>query len=141
MNVPEEPDLPKERLESMSREEKSWHAYGQSYQKLWDAIPAIKSRLDVSMWEAEAVWGKEIVEEARDLNVRLNILFYNIQMHVQSKNPARRHALPESNEVFMARQEVIFWQEKDDKFAEELDAIVRRIEEILRPHVASRHAR
>ena len=140
MSHSSEPDLPKETLENMSREQKDWHAYAQAYQKRWDRIPAVKNRLDVNMWEAEAVWGKDLATKGLELNRMLNTLLFGVQEHLQSRNPSNREPRnrpdPAEQALLTRRQAVVFSSGSDDKFADELNGVVKDIEVMLRPHVA-----
>jgi hypothetical protein len=140
MSYSAEPDLSEEKLRSLDRADREWHAMAQAYQKRWDPIPPVMSRLNTNLWEAEAVWpkGKVIATKARELNALLNQLFWAIQTHLRNTNPTNREGVRRIS-ILEQQEGMLYARQKDDEFRNKVDAVATEIEKELRPHITKHH--
>jgi ribosome-associated translation inhibitor RaiA len=135
MSYDPEPNLPPDKLAALSQEEKNWHAYSQEYQRRWEPISAVKAKLAVNLWEAEALLRPEIVTKAREFDGLLATLLVTIQIHVRNRNPAnKRYVVDLETEE---RHDKILYGigDESDEFSAKVNAIIADLEKQLRRYV------
>ncbi|ACM34762.1 hypothetical protein Dtpsy_3333 [[Acidovorax] ebreus TPSY] len=135
-----EPDLPAEKLESMDARQKEWYAYAQMYEKRWAPVVAAKSKLDVFLFEVEAVWGRGKLAEFTPLNEAVAELNWAIQDHLEDRDPRRGRQALDSEERKKQRA-VLFRRgmKTKDEYNENFEQAISKIEAVLKPHVLEHH--
>lgn len=131
-----DPDLPEDKLKKLSDKEKEWHALAQAYQKRWQPLSDAKAELDAELLEAEAVWGVEIREKFGSLDGLITELFLAIEYYLDVRNPnVQEEWTPEERKE---SREIMYARGSKDKFKGRLDAVLKDIEAVLKPHIARR---
>jgi len=132
-----EPNLPEEKLKVLTTDQKRWHALAQSYDKRWEPIPAITAKLDVSLWEAEAVWGPAIVSTVRKLSEKVGTLRWAMEEEIELQDPAARKEVEAegSDQDYRERRRILFARSKNDDFATKINEVISAVEVELRPHI------
>ena len=134
-----EPDLPKEKLEELDKREKDWYAYMQAYQKRWDPVNDAKAELLANIFEAEVVWGSEILEKIKQLNPIINELFAVIQEHIEDKNPNKDYSIDRERRKELRKILYFMSVEEEDIYFNKLKKVISEIEEELKPHIMEYH--
>jgi hypothetical protein len=140
MQYPQEPDLPKEKLKELSEREKNWYALAQAYQKRWEPVPAAKAKLDANLLEAEAVWGRSILNKVMPLNGLIAELLWAIQDHMEARNPNVDYESPGREEI-KKRHEIMYAcsDSEKDEYKKRFEAVVYDIESELKPRIVQYH--
>jgi hypothetical protein len=136
----QEPDLPEEKLKDMDSKQKEWHAYAQMYEKRWAPVVTAKSKLDVHLFEMEAVWGRDVVARFDPLIQLVAELQWAIQDHLEDKDPrlGRRDYDPEETR----KQRAILFRrgsKTPDEYNLKLEKAIADAEAVLKPHVLEHH--
>jgi len=135
-----EPDLPKEKLESLSTREREGHALVQAYERRWRPLQTIVARLETNLLEAEVVWGKATVDKVRKLSGLITELHQAIHFYLQAQNPVGRDETVA--EPFDAKQRsILFGGPTTDEFKDQISQAVKDVEKQLKPHIESYHRR
>jgi len=133
-----EPDLPKEKLETLSTRQREWHALVQAYERRWRPMQAIVARLETNLLEAEVVWGKDTVDRTRKLSALISDLHWAIHVYLESKKPVEVDGA--ATESFDAKQRsILYGSRKADEFKDQVNYAVREIEKHLKPHIERYH--
>jgi len=138
MQYSRDPELPQETLKELSQREREWHALAQAYQRRWDPVPEAKAKLDANLLEAEAVWGQEIRAKVNPLNGLIGELVFAIQDHLEARNPNGDYESPGA-ELVKKRRETLSGLGEADRFKQQVDEVIRGIENDLRPHIVQHH--
>lgn len=128
-----DPDLPEEKLKKLSDKEKEWHALAQAYQKRWQPLSDAKAELDTELLEAEAVWGVEIREKFSRLDGLVTELSLAVEYYLDVRNPnVQEEWTPKERKE---SREIMYAHGSKDKFKEKLEAVLKDIETVLKPHI------
>jgi hypothetical protein len=134
----QEPNLPEEKRAGLSQREKEWYAMVQAYEKKWEYVAKAQTDLQTILFEAEAIWGGEIVEKVVSLIKLVNELSFAIQENLEARRPnldSERFNAEENkrtNEIMVARSPA---EAEKDEYKKRLDAVIFSIEEDLKPHI------
>jgi hypothetical protein len=140
VSYPHEPDLPKEKLETLATRQREWHALAQAYERRWRPLQAIVARLETNLIEAEVVWGNRTVDKACILSSLISDLHRAIHLFVEARNPLERDATVA--ELFDEKQRLILYGgRKQDEFKNQVNQAVSDIEKVLKPHIERYHRR
>jgi len=140
MSYPQEPDLPKEKLQELTPQEKAHYALGQAYEKRWEPISKANVILSSTLLEAEVVWGQQIVTTVTPLREWIRDLSFAIKDHVESKNPNNgdeRLADDKRKDRGLIMYD-IFNSDKN-KYTKQLEEAIAAIEKELKPHIGQYH--
>lgn len=106
------------------------------YQQRWLKVQEAWSGFDVPLLEAEALWGKQITNLAKNLsNVTVDLRIH-IQMHLDSLKYHKKFSADKIEKI----EDVIYGftgDEKDNKFSAEILEAIRKFEEFLKPKLIS----
>jgi hypothetical protein len=134
----QEPNLLEEKREGLSQREKEWYAMVQAYGKKWEYVAKAQTDLQTILFEAEAIWGGEIVEKVMYLIKLVNELSFAIQENLEARRPnldSERFNAEENkrtNEIMLARSPA---EAEKDEYKKSLDAVISSIEEHLKSHI------
>src|SRR5262249_24260553 len=135
-----EPDLPKEKLETLASRQREWHALVQAYERRWRPLQAIVARLETSLIEAEVVWGNRTVDKACILSSLISDLHCRIHSYLEAGKPLEKDETAAG--LFDEKQRrVLYGGRKQDEFKDQVNQAVRAIEEQLKPHIQRYHRR
>ena len=133
------PDLPEEELKNMSVKKQRWYAQVQTYQKKWEPVSAARAKLRADLFEAEAVWGRAIVDKVNPIQSLINKLWLAITGHLEARDPNTPY---EATDLTEARKRQVIMYEggpENDDFKQHLEAAIREIEIELKPHITQHH--
>ncbi|HUH81052.1 MAG TPA: hypothetical protein VLZ06_06975, partial [Solirubrobacteraceae bacterium] len=99
-----------------------------AYERRWQRILDAQAPLDVCLYEAQILWGDEVRGLAHQLAKQTRTLFLAVSAFARSKH-AEGEALSDD------QRDVLYAGMGKDTFKLELEDIVGRIEEYLRPHL------
>ena len=124
----------------MDTRQREWYAYAQMYENRWAPVVAAKSKLEVFLFEVEAVWGREKVAEFTPLNEAVAELSWAIQDHLEDRDPRRGRQDLDSEERRKQRA-VLFRRgsKTQDEYNERFEQAISKIEAALKPHVLEHH--
>lgn len=134
-----EPDLPREEKEKLTQKEMEFHALVQAFQARWKPVTGASSKLRADLFEAEVVWGQNLVDKINPLFRLIKELWLAIQDHLEALNPNIPYESP-GPEINKNRYTIMYEgdPEKDD-FNKQLEAAIRDVEIELKPHIAQHH--
>lgn len=136
----QEPDLPAEKLKYMDAKQREWHAYAQMYEKRWAPVVAAKTKLDVYIFEMEAVWGRKAVAQIAPVNQLVAELQWAIQDHLEGRDP--RLDRQDYNAEEQKKQRAILFKRGPktlDEYNGRLEKAIADAEAVLKPHVLEHH--
>jgi hypothetical protein len=140
VSYPHEPDLPKEKLETLATRQREWQALAQAYERRWRSLQASVARLETNLIEAEVVWGNRTVDKVCILSSLISDLHCAIHLFVQARNPLERDETVA--ELFDGKQRLILYGgRKQDEFKDQVNQVARDIEKQLKPHIERYHRR
>lgn len=135
-----EPDLPDEKLKALSPEEKIWHSMVQAYQKKWESVSKVKLEFDINLLEAEVIWGRKVHDKVVPLNKLIVELFCAIKNCIELRQPNGNNSSSFSKDEIKAMNDTLYASfGKKDKYKEELESVIKSIEEELKPHIKKYH--
>lgn len=138
VSYPNEPDLPKEKLETLATRQREWHALAQAYERRWRPLQAIVARLETNLIEAEVVWGNRTVDKACKLSSLISDLHWAIHLYLEAKNPIERDEA--AADPFDAKQRsILYGGRKIDEFKDQVNQAVRDVENEVKPHIERYH--
>jgi len=130
------PDLPQEKLEQMTKEEKDWHSQMQAWEKRLEPVAKVRADLDTNVLESEVFWGTEIKDKMSKIYQLHGELFGAIQEHMLRTNPRDRDTTLTGEEI--KRLKGIMYSIGDRTSDDFLDRMLKSIEEvenILKPYI------
>ena len=131
-----EPDLPKEKLEYMSKEEKDWHSQVQAWEKRWEPIAKARADLDTNVLESEVYWGNEIKVKMEQVYRLQGELFRAIQEHMLRTNPRDRDTNLTGKEIKRLRAIMYgIGDRSSDDFMDRFLKSIEEVENILKPYI------
>ncbi|MBN1763527.1 MAG: hypothetical protein JW878_10740 [Methanomicrobia archaeon] len=105
---------------------------------LWkrlDPVSDAVSELKIIKFKAKALRGEEAVQEvdalikkAFELRTAQN-LYCHLKFHDLKRHPY------DEKELFKKYRDIVYWTDKDDKYSEEVENIILKIEEKFRPYL------
>jgi hypothetical protein len=130
------PDLPKDQLDQLSKEEKEWYARAQAFEKRWEPVANARAELDTSVLESEVFWGNEVKDKVAKLRQLQAELLVAIEEHLERTNPK------DPDESFrgddLKRNRAILYGRSDrakDQFLDKMLTAIEDIESTLRPFI------
>lgn len=130
------PDLPKDRLEQLSKEEKEWYAQAQAFEKRWEPVSKARAELDTNILESEVFWGDEIKGKMAKLSRLQAELLVAIEEHLERINPKnlddtyRGDDLKKNWAIMYARND-----RSKDAFQDRMLTAIEEIESILKSYI------
>ncbi len=130
------PDLPKEKLDQLSNEEKEWYAKAQAFESRWEPVAKARAELDANVLESEVFWGNQVKDKAaclRELHAELLVAIEEHLKRTNPKNPDKSYGGED-----LKRNRAIIYGRIDrtkDSFLDKLLTAVEAIEAILKPFI------
>ena len=130
------PDLPKDKLEQLSKEEKEWYAKAQAFEKRWEPVAKARAELDINILESEVFWGTDIKDKMRKLSRLHAKLLVAIEEDLERTNPSnpnntyREDVLKNNRAIMFGRSD-----RSKDAFLDEMLTAIEDIESVLKPHI------
>lgn len=135
-----EPNLPQEQLEKMNHQLRNWHAARQTYEKRWEPVSAAMSKLEVLLFEIEAVWGHEKVAEFKKLRAVVFELRWAMEDDLENRNPELNRQELDRDEQNKIRRVLYRGSPKNrDEYNEKLEEAISKVETFLKPHISEHH--
>jgi hypothetical protein len=130
------PDLPQDKLEQLSNEEKEWHAQAQAWEKMWEPVAKARADLDTNVLESEVFWGDEIKDKMAKISRLQAELLVAIQEHIERTNPRDpdKTYIGEDSRRVRAIMYGIGDRSKD-AFLDRLLTAIEEIENTLKPYI------
>ena len=130
------PDLPKDQLEQLSKEEKEYWAIRQEFTKRWEPIGKARAELDTNILESEVFWGNEIKEKIAKLSLLYAKWFVAVREHLERTNPRdpdETYSVAERK----ANNAIIYGGSgrTNDAFLDEMLTAIEDIEIVLKPYM------
>lgn len=101
-----------------------------AYEKRWKELRKAIAKFDTASLEGEVIWGTEVLNLKKDLHKIINELYIVVESFIRSKqNPASRRELTEKEE------RILYDVEDDDPYNKGLDAIIKKFEDYVKPHL------
>lgn len=132
-------DLPQGKSDDLLEKGKEWQILVQVYQKRWGPISAARSKLQADLFEAEAVWGHDLVDKINPLFRLIGELWSALEGQLEARSPSIPYESP-GPEALKKREAIIIEgdPEKDD-FTKKLEDAIHQIEVDLKPHITQHH--
>ena len=130
------PDLPEEKLEQLSRQEKDWHAQAQAWEKRWEPVAKARADLDTNVLESEVFWGNEIKDKMAKLSRLQAELLVAIQEHIERTDPRNPDETYHGQDS--RRNKEIMYGMSDrskDAFLDRMLTSIEDIEVVLKPYI------
>lgn len=130
------PNLPADKLEQLTKEEKEWHAQAQAWAKRWEPVAKTRADLDANVLESEVFWGNGIKDKMSKLSRLQAELLVAIEQHLERTNPRypddsyRDDDLKENRALIYARND-----RSKDAFQDRMLTAIEEIENILKPYI------
>jgi hypothetical protein len=130
------PDLPQDKLEQLSREEKEWYAQAQAYEKRWTPVGKARADLDANVLESEVFWDNEIKHSMAKLSLLQAELLVAIEEHIERTNPRKPDKtywgdnLRNNSAIMYGRND-----RSKDPFLDRMLTAIEEIEAILKPYI------
>jgi hypothetical protein len=130
------PDLPPDKLEKLTKEEREWHAQAQAWEKRWEPVAKARAELDTNVLESEVFWGSGVKDKMAKLSRLQAELLVAIEHHLERTNPRdpddsyRGDDLKENRAIMYARND-----RSKDAFQDRMLTAIEEIESILKPHI------
>jgi len=135
------PDLPKEKLETLSAMEKEWHSKVQAYEKRWSPMAKAQAELDINMLESEVFWGNEIKDKIQPLRRLRAELHVAIEDHLERTNPNNHDKTYSYSGDDCKKNRAIIYGKDDrakDPFLNKMLTAIEAIEAVLKPCINKR---
>lgn len=130
------PDLPQNKLEQMTKEEKEWHAQAQAWEKRWAPVAKARADLDMNVLESEVFWGDEIKEKMAKISQLQVELLVAIQEHIERTNPRDPDQSYQGDESKRVRAIMYgIGDRSKDAFLDRILSAIEEIESILKPYI------
>jgi hypothetical protein len=130
------PDLPKDKLEQLSKEEKEWYAKAQAFEKRWEPVAKARADLDMNVLESEVFWENEIKDKIAKLKELHAELLVGIEEHLERTNPSHPDETYRAEDL--KRNKAIIYGRSDrtkDPFLDKMLTAIEDIESILKPYI------
>jgi hypothetical protein len=130
------PDLPKDRLEQLTKEEKEWYAQAQAFERRWEPVSKARAELDTSILESEVFWGDKVKEKMTRISRLQAELLVAIEQHLDRTNPQdpddtyHGDDLKKNKSIMYARND-----RSKDAFQDRMLTAIEDIETILKPYI------
>lgn len=125
---------------AVSDDARQHYQYAAGYSRRFSGLNKLNVDIMVDLAEAEAVWGGDIRNAFASLFKLVRELSISVQLHLDERDPLKRHSHRELTEAERERHEerdrVVWALGDDDPFREKIEAAIRDIETLLTPHVA-----
>ncbi|MBS7131975.1 MAG: hypothetical protein KH116_13630 [Clostridium sp.] len=134
MTIKERPELPADKIQTMTADQIRHHSLREAYRKRWDKVITANSTLSVNLIEAEAMWDSDLKTLSEKLFRHQNYLVHMIDRYLSIRNPelhpsARDSIAKESDKI----HEVVFNSLDDnDQYNKTLNEHIKPIEEYLK---------
>lgn len=130
------PDLPKEKLKELSKEEKEWYAKAQAFEKIWEPVAKARAELDTNVLESEVFWGNQVKDKVTSLRELHAELLVAIEEHLEKTNPKEPDETCRGEDLKHNRA-IIFGKtdRTKDPFLDKLLTAIEGIEGILKPFI------
>lgn len=130
------PDLPQDKIEQMSKDEKEWHAQAQAWEKRWEPVGKARAEFDANVLESEVFWGNEIKEKAAKLSRLQAELLVTIQVHIERTNPRDPDKTYWGEDSKKSRAIMYgIGDRSKDAFLDKMLTAIEEIESILKPYI------
>ncbi len=135
MEFPQEPDLPKEKLENLSKKQKEWHSLIQAYNKRLDLLYNSRGELDKYIIEAKIIWDEEIIIKIQELDEKIHELSYCIKDFVETKNPDAQNNFYDHKSC----RPILYSMGNEDKFHADVVQVIQYFEKRFHPIIKNFH--
>lgn len=130
------PDLPKDKLDQLSKEEKEWYAKAQAFEKRWEPVAKARAELDTNVLESEVFWGNEVKDKVASIRQLHAELLVAIEEHLERTNPKDPDESYRDDDL--KRNGAIIYGKSDrtkDPFLDKMLTAIEDIESILKPFI------
>ncbi|OGQ60553.1 MAG: hypothetical protein A3J24_08655 [Deltaproteobacteria bacterium RIFCSPLOWO2_02_FULL_53_8] len=133
------PDIPKEKLETLSTREREWYSRVQAFEKRWEPMAKVRAELDTNVLESEVFWGNKIKDKMQPLRDLQAELLCAIQDHLEGTNPVG-HSQTYSNDDYKRNGAIMYGKgdRSKDLFLDKMLTVIEGIEAVLKPCIKKR---
>lgn len=132
----EMPEPPAEIAKGMATEDRRAYGLRAGYAARWKPIELAAATLETDLLEAEAIWGPELRGLLAQLYAHQSRLFVAVDEHIRVMSPPSYGSEPADDpEERRNRTEIVYQVREDDEFARDVNAAIKPIEDLLKPHL------